>query len=115
MRYVEKKVELINGTDTSKRDIMSIMFSVGSFIIGLDNRHEINLIQKRQNSNSEKLDKLLHLFEHENEILQKFGEKILNIRRILSKNFNLLKLKLFESEALMYIDALYHDVDKVLS
>ena len=75
MRYVEKIVELINGTTTSRRDIMSLMFSAGSFIISLDNRHEINLIRKRQNSDSKKLDKLFHLFEHENEILQKFGEK----------------------------------------
>ena len=85
---------------------MSLMFSVGSFIISLDNRHEMNLIQERQNSNCKKFDKLFHLFEHENEILQKIGEKILSIRKILNQNSNLLKLKLFQSEALMYIDAL---------
>ena len=54
-----------------------------------------------------------NIFEHN--ILQKFDNKISKIRSIMGKKFNIYRLKLFEAEALIYINSLYKDLDNAIS
>ena len=51
MSYVLHKVNYLN--EKRKRDILSLIFSTGSFIVSLDNRFQIDLIRKRQNNNEQ--------------------------------------------------------------
>ena len=115
MRFVEKKVSYIQGKVLIQRDIMSLIFSAGSFLVSLDNRRQLALIKNREKAQTEKLDNLFHIVEHEHDILQRFDDKISKIRSILSKKFNLYRLKFFESEALIYINSLYKDLDNAIS
>ena len=115
MRFVEKKVSYIQGKVLIQRDIMSLIFSAGSFLVSLDNRRQLALIKNREKAQIEKLDNLFHIVEHEHDILQRFDDKISKIRSIMSKKFNLYRLKFFESEALIYINSLYKDLDNAIS
>ena len=94
---------------------MSLIFSAGSFLVSLDNRRQLPLIKNRENAQTEKLDNLFHIVEHEHDILQRFDDKIPKIRSIMSEKFNLYRLKFFEVEALIYINSLYKDLDNAIS
>ena len=115
MRFVEKKVSYIQGKVLIQRDIMSLIFSAGSFLVSLDNRRQLALIKNRENAQTEKLDNLFHIVEHEHDILERFDDKISKIRSIMSKKFNLYRLKFFEAETLIYINSIYKDLDNAIS
>ena len=112
MSYVLHKVNHLNGK--TKRDISSLIFSTGSFIVSLDSKYLIDLIRKRQNYIVQKLNELFHMIEHTSDIMERFQGKINCIGEILSDNFNLYRLKFFESEALVYLNEIFKDLSNAI-
>ena len=57
---------------------------------------------------------LLHTVEHQSQLMERFDAKLSNIRNILSRGLNLFRLKSFESDTLVYLNALYKDLNNAL-
>ena len=112
MNYVLHKVNYLN--EKRKRDILSLIFSTGSFIVSLDSRFQIDLIRKRHNNNEQKINELFHMIEHTSDIMEMFQGKINHIGEILGDNFNLYRLKFFESEALVYLNEIFKDLSNAM-
>ena len=59
MKFVEKKINHLRG----KRDLLSLIFSAGSFMLSMENSYEINLINKCQKGNKNQISHLFHTVE----------------------------------------------------
>ena len=54
------------------------------------------------------------MIEHTSDIMERFQGKINHIGEILSDNFNLYRLKFFESEALVYLNEIFKDLSNAM-
>ena len=54
------------------------------------------------------------MIEHTSDIMARFQGKINEMAKVLSLNFNFYKLKFFESEALVYLNEIYQDLNAAM-
>ena len=112
MKFVYRKVSEL--FERRKRDLLSLIFGASSLIVSIDNKREITMIKNRQLKSEAKMDSLFHIMEHQTNILEKYSKKVERIYDLINDNFNMVRVKLYESETLMYLNGIYNDINRAM-